>query len=31
MADTLVEHQLYINKRGQDLPEIWNWTRGPAR
>ncbi|NYI42765.1 phosphoketolase family protein [Demequina lutea] len=28
MADELVQHHLYINKHGQDLPEIRNWTWG---
>ncbi len=25
MADTLVEHKLYINRHGEDLPEVRNW------
>jgi xylulose-5-phosphate/fructose-6-phosphate phosphoketolase len=26
IEDKLIEHQLYIRKHGQDLPEIHNWT-----
>jgi xylulose-5-phosphate/fructose-6-phosphate phosphoketolase len=31
MRDKLIEHKIYINKHGQDLPEIRNWKWGAAK
>jgi len=31
MRDKLFEHKIYINKHGQDLPEIRNWRWGAAK
>jgi len=31
MQDKLIEHKQYIDRRGQDLPEIRNWKWGNTK